>query len=641
MRPIARFAEEWLGRAGIVFDILLAVYLAINWLAPQTLFGAAVLIAAAIAGIWLLIRITRRILKAAVWRLRNRLLVTYVFIAVVPIALILSLVALGAYSLVNQLAVYLVTSELDRRIEALEDAARSMVEFPPERMAELAPRIAEVLVRGSSARLEILGIGKGARFRYPPDSTLVEPPAGWETTRGVLIRGTRPYLWSFSKSASSSLTVITPLTRELLAGLVPGLGVVDFGSLDSSSSVRADTDGSAVRTLPPPAFGFDREVLWFAAVPSAEWDRPGRVSTRYGIGVRTRLSAVLASVFNRGGDLAQGFLTILLVAGVIVFFVVEIVSLVLGAAMTRTITGAVHGLYEGTQKVTEGDFSHRIEVSGTDQLAELGHSFNRMTANIQRLLTVAKEKERLQSEIEIAREVQQQLFPREIPQTASWRITAVCQPASMVSGDYYDYAVLPDSRVVLAIGDVAGKGISAALLMASLQSALRSQLQVAGDSDSGSGLSTAVLVERINRQLYAATSPEKYATLFLGIYDPATGALTYTNGGHLPPAQIRSGRATRLEVTGTIVGAFQAAVYKENCVQIEPGDLLVAFTDGATESENSYDEMFGEDRLTELVARHAARSEEEIVQAVATGIREWTGSDELQDDLTLLLIRRL
>jgi sigma-B regulation protein RsbU (phosphoserine phosphatase) len=430
-----------------------------------------------------------------------------------------------------------------------------------------------------------------------------------------------------------------PLTRELLASLVPGLGVVDFGALDRSSPVRADTDGTAVRTLPPAMFGFDRELLWFATVPSAEWDKPGRMSNQYVVGVRTRLSAVLASVFNRGGDLLQSVLPGILLTGVVVFVVVEIVSLVLGVAMTRTITGAVHGLYEGTQKVTEGDFAHRIEVSGSDQLAELGHSFNRMTANIQRLLVVAKEKERLQSEVEIAREVQQQLFPSEIPQTAEWRITAACLPARMVSGDYYDYAVLPDSRVVLAIGDVAGKGISAALLMASLQSSLRSQLQVAADS--GAGLSTAVLVERINRQLYAATSPEKYATFFLGIYDPAIGVLTYTNAGHLPPVLIREGRATRLEVNGTIVGSFPSAAYGENHIPLERGDLLVGFTDGASEPENSYDEVFGEDRLAELVARHAGRSEEEIVQAVAAGIREWTGTDELQDDVTLLLIRRL
>src|SRR5262249_32075747 len=156
-----------------------------------------------------------------VWRLRNRLLVTYLFIAVVPIALILGLVALAASRFANQLAVYLITSELDRRIEALEGAAQSIVEFPPERMAELTPRIAEILGRGADPGLEILGRAKRAEFRYPTSSSLTEPPEGWMSTRGVLIRASKPYLWSYSKGTSSSLTVTMPLTRELLANLIP------------------------------------------------------------------------------------------------------------------------------------------------------------------------------------------------------------------------------------------------------------------------------------------------------------------------------------------------------------------------------------------------------------------------------------
>ena len=116
-------------------------------------------------------------------------------------------------------------------------------------------------------------------------------------------------------------------------------------------------------------------------------------------------------------------------------------------------------------------------MTGKDQLAELSRSFNQMTENLERLLVVAKEKERLQSEIEIAREVQGQLYPRTVPKTKSLRLSAICQPARMVSGDYYDYECIRDTQVALAIGDVAGKGISAALLMATLQSSLRTQLQ--------------------------------------------------------------------------------------------------------------------------------------------------------------------
>src|SRR5262249_15020985 len=153
---------------------------------------------------------------------------------------------------------------------------------------------------------------------------------------------------------------------------------------------------------------------------------------------------------------------------------VQLGSIVVGVSMTRAITGAVHELYEGTQRVKEGDFSHRIAVRGSDQLAELSLEFNRMTENLQRLIVVAKERERLISELKIARDVQSRLFPKADLALSSLRISGICHPAQQVSGDYYDFLRLEDASMAMAIGDVAGKGISAALLMATIQSAMRS-----------------------------------------------------------------------------------------------------------------------------------------------------------------------
>jgi sigma-B regulation protein RsbU (phosphoserine phosphatase) len=361
---------------------------------------------------------------------------------------------------------------------------------------------------------------------------------------------------------------------------------------------------------------------------------------------------VLSTVFNRKTDPTQQLFQWAVVAVAIVFLFVEMVSMIIGISMTRTITGAVHRLYEGTQKVMEGNFSHRIEVKGKDQLADLSESFNRMTENLERLLVVAKEKERLQSEVEIAREVQSQLYPRVVPQTRSLRLTAVCHPARMCSGDYYDYEVIRDSQVALAIGDVAGKGISAALLMATLQSSLRSQLQsaleIAATVGNGIGtssllplLSTSHLVSRLNNQLYAYTAPEKYATFCFGIFDEPTDIFTYTNAGHLPPLLVRDGVAERLDVNGTVVGAFPFAKYDESRVELKSRDLLVCYTDGITEPENEYGEMFGEERLIELIARSSHLNDEQIVEVVLESVREWTATDELQDDMTILLARRV
>ena len=316
------------------------------------------------------------------------------------------------------------------------------------------------------------------------------------------------------------------------------------------------------------------------------------------------------------------------------------VSLVAGIQLSRTITGAVHELYEGTLHVKEADFSYRIPVKGNDQLAELNSSFNTMTENLGRLLVVAKEKERLESELEIAREVQNQLFPKDVPYVKTLELKGVCHPARMVSGDYYDFMPLPNDGLAFAIGDVAGKGISAALLMATIQSTMRMQL-TARDGEAPHVLSTAYMVSTLNRQLYATTAPEKYATFYFAMYDEANHALTYTNAGHLAPMILRGGAFQMMESTGTVVGAFPFATYEEKTVTLEHGDVLMAYTDGIVEPENAYGEMFGEDRLKDLLVKYARADSAEIIALTMEAVVLWTGSSELQDDMTMVLARRI
>jgi phosphoserine phosphatase RsbU/P len=578
---------RWIGSAGVACVVLLVAYAVSGWIAPRSGFRLVLEIAFIVAALWLAIRLLRLIARQALWRLRHRLIVTYLFIAGVPLLLIIGLAALAGYMLVYQLSAYLVTTELHRRIDGI--------------------------TASSGATLPV--------------------PAGGFPTRGVLQREGNFYLFSTAKTPQGDVIVTVPLTREYLAGLVPSLGLVGIDQ-------PAKTPSKAMRAapaLPPPVNQFDTEVVWFATEPAFDWSTPGRTSDLE-LAVLTRVSAVLSTVFNRKTDVAQEILEFFLIAGLVVFALVEIICAIIGVVMTRNITGAVHHLSEGTQRIMQGDFSHRIEVRGKDQLAELGVSFNRMTENLAHLLTVAKEKERLQSEIEIAREVQNQLYPRLTPQTKSLRLTAICRPARIVSGDYYDYECIRDTHVALAIGDVAGKGISAALLMATLQSSLRTQLN---NSNGPGPLSAARLVSQLNQYLYANTSPEKFTTLCLGLYDEADSSFIYTNGGNVQPALVRGSTAHRLDVNGTVVGAFPFAEYSESRIALEPDDLLVFFTDGVTEPENEFGEMFGEERFLDLVVRNAHLGEDDIVHAVIESVRAWTGSDELQDDMTLLLARRV
>ena len=631
---------------GIAFLAFLVLYFLVDALAPNSLWRFVAGLGAIVTGFWVAIRMLRMAAKQAIWRLRNRLLVTYLFIAVVPILLIVVLAAGGAEFLARQLAVYLVTSELDRRVENLQAASESVEQAAPIDRLGVVRGMVDLFYLKRYPGIEV-SLHDGAHtFRYPPGASLVPPPVGWSDVSGPLVRDRKFYLWSYRKTEWGDITITVPLTREFLEGLVPNLGVVDL--LESNTSRAVFGPGSSkTRRLPAAVNRFDNEFLWYATLPMGDWDKPA-TERRGLLVVRSRTSAVLNAVFNRKTDIVQGALQIGLIAGVVVFFIVEITSLIIGVAMTRTITSAVHRLYRGTQRMIEGDFSHRIDVTGHDQLAELSRSFNSMTENLERLLVVAKEKERLQSEIEIAREVQNQLYPRVVPTTRTLRLTAICQPARMVSGDYYDYECIRDSQLALAIGDVAGKGISAALLMATLQSSLRTQLQnwmevaaAAGNGSSIKTVSTSHVVSRLNNQLHAYTSSEKYATFCLGVFDEPTAAFTYTNAGHLPPVLVREGVGHRLDVNGTVVGAFPFSIYGESRVEMKSGDLLVFFTDGITEPENEYGEMFGEDRLVDLIARNAHRTEPEIIDLVLSGVHQWTASEELQDDMTILMARRV
>ena len=216
----------------------------------------------------------------------------------------------------------------------------------------------------------------------------------------------------------------------------------------------------------------------------------------------------------------------------------------------------------------------------------------------------------------------------------------------MVSGDYYDYQELGGKRLAFAIGDVAGKGISAALLMATLQAALRAQMtqyQPVRENECNNlpEIDVAKLVSALNKQIFAYTSPEKYATFFFALFDEKSRTLTYTNAGHLSPLLIRNGDVLSLDTNGTVVGAFPFSKYDESCLTLTPGDLLVCYTDGITEPENAYGEEFGEERLIDLVKKHAHREDHEIVGIVLDAVRSWTGTAELFDDMTLLLAREV
>jgi sigma-B regulation protein RsbU (phosphoserine phosphatase) len=638
--------DFWRRLSGIdkTFFVLLIVYAALSATGVAPLGRSLVGLAVVFAGLLALFGLVRRTVKGAIWRLRNRLIAAYVLIAVVPVVLILMLFGLAAYAVIGQMAVYLVNTELRQRGNAVlrqaAGLARNPVAQDPERglnrfsdfMRDLFP---EYEMRASGTR----------ELRFPPTSTLEHPPAGWPSRSRDLIlrevdappepgqtqprRETRLFVWAYVDTNNEKVTVVAPVTHDVLAGLAPGIGDVNFIPLM----------GHPERShVPPPKNAFDFQITGYIPVSVPYWESPDRKPMDVLLVVTSRISTVLGMVFQKG-DWADKALSIFAAVGIL-FLVMELVSLIAGIKISRTITGAVHELYEGTQHVKEADFSYRIPVQGNDQLAELSQSFNTMTENLGKLIVVAKEKERLESELAIAREVQNQLFPKDVPFTRTLELKGVCNPARMVSGDYYDFMALGENALAFAIGDVAGKGISAALLMATIQSTMRTQLSTTNGTGPA-GLSTAKLVANLNRQLYATTAPEKYATFYFAIYDDATHALRYTNAGHLAPIVVRGNDLSLLDSTGTVVGAFPIARYTEKTVEMQRGDMLVAYTDGIVEPENAYGEMFGEERLKDLVVKYTKADSAEIIARTMEAVNQWTGAGELQDDMTMVVARRL
>ncbi len=613
----------------LLFVALLALDLALQWFRLASGFATLLSFILVILGVVLAVRFIRRGLREAIWRLRNRLIVTYLFIAVVPIVLLLALAALGTYMVAGQMAVYLVTSELNRRDNELDGPSRFLLQAKPEARAAILRQMGPMIEEGLPG-FEAVASGEHP-FHYPENSSLGLPQADWKRHAGYFYRDGRFYCFSLASSAAGKVFMMAPIDAGLLGRLVPGIGLISLSRIFGGRE-RNQVAGA----VPAPRGFWDFETTWLGFVPFVPWNSPGSEQTAY-MGIQTRPSSVLGVLFDtRSDDLPLALVFFLAVSGLLL--IVLVLSGVIGVSLTRTITGAVHDLYEGTTRIARGDFAYRIPVKGNDQLAALGTSFNNMTTRLESLVAVAKEKERLQSEVEIASDVQSQLFPRSAPAMRTIELFGKCHPARMVSGDYYDYLCLPNGNLAVAIGDVAGKGISAALLMASIQSIMRTQLAAGGHNGV---FSTSTLVAMLNRQLYASTAPEKYATFFFGMYDENSRILTYTNAGHLPPLLLHNGSATLLEVTGTVVGAFPSVRYGEESIRIDSGDILIAYTDGITEPENDYGEEFGTDRLAATALQHRSAGPCEIVDKLMDAVILWSTAPELPDDMTVVMARGL
>jgi phosphoserine phosphatase RsbU/P len=254
---------------------------------------------------------------------------------------------------------------------------------------------------------------------------------------------------------------------------------------------------------------------------------------------------------------------------------------------------------------------------------------------LENLTTEITQRERISREIEIAREVQERLFPQSYPDVPGVDLAGYCRPAQAVGGDYYDFFVLDDGRLALALGDISGKGISAALLMASLRASLRSIASLQQND-------LASLIHRVNNLVYESSTTNRYATFFYAEYDPNTRLLTFVNAGHNPPYILRKGQAIPLEATGMVVGLLPNAEYAQATILMRAGDVLLAFTDGVSEAMNHQEEEWGEERMV-ATAQHllnqpdSAPTAQQLTDAIVIAADKFTSGAPQHDDMTLLI----
>jgi sigma-B regulation protein RsbU (phosphoserine phosphatase) len=642
------------------------------------------------------------------WRLRNRLIVTYVFIGVTPVVLLVGLALGSFYLFAGQFATFIVTTGLNSELRSLASANSAIAHEIASGLNQGKQDQSAVLesLRRSDpawADREVYAFVDGKAVLSSNPQPNAAPPAIPKylknSFRDVVRDGNHLYLRAAEAMAvgNKKLVVLSsePLDRNLLQDLSKNLGEVTLYAtgitlskveqrqntgaiIRKSGEDQAHTSVSVTKpegdyvldtgktgpiptytagSVPPPERSFDRQVTFPTVVSVVNWDT-GENFQPIAITVQTRMSMLYDRLFSSLGAFAPTAEIILLVMAVF-FAIIELIALYIGTRLTRTITKAVAQLYDATKHINSGDFRHRIPVRSSDQIATLANSFNSMTASIEQLIEEQKQKQRLENELAIAQEVQAQLFPREISQVQSLEVHGFCRPARTVSGDYYDFLKVGTDKLLLAVGDISGKGISAALLMATIHSAvraysmegiplLREPAAVGARSGSrfslpsgppGAEVSPSTLLGLLNHQLYESTPSEKYATLFLSLYDGEQHRMTYSNGGHLPPiVMAENGTVRRLEQGGTVVGLFDGMSYEEGEIQLRKGEIFVAFSDGVTEPENDFGE-FGEGRLIDLLRENRDLPLARITEIVTAAVDDWIGANEQPDDVTLVLAR--
>jgi serine phosphatase RsbU (regulator of sigma subunit) len=589
--------------------------------------------------------------------LKRRFLVNYVLIRSIPSILATLTLLLVIYFAIGVSQATRAREAFERTLARADASAQALLLDP--RLARAGPEAIGVL---GSARAWLGPAGTGAhvvlrRASGGPVATAGTPQAllaahaaaiAW---RGTIEADSVVYLIAHRVGApdsSRSLDVYVPLDTTLLSQVARSIGVrinlgVDRQYFPSGEQVRIP---DLTRRSPAPvarsgAPAGERSVfLGRSYLPLGPWagvaagERAGALVLELR-GTRSLLALSLARV--TGWLFSNSLMLILLVLLITVIGFIEGLAVRTGRNVVRSIEEEVDSLREAATRFGAGQLEHRIPVRGKDELSALAGSFNEIAASLERQRRELIEKERLDEDLEVALAIQRRFLPQRPPEVAGLDVAGISVPSREVGGDLFHYLELPGGRLAVALGDVSGKSVPAALIMSNVMAALRAEVQHEAEVEKS--------MERVNRLLAEQIEPGRFVTLFYGIVDPAAGRLRYTNAGHNPPLRISAaGEVSWLREGGLPLGVEADSRYPAAECPLERGDLLVVYSDGVTEAEgpgvDGRPPLFGEHRLVEVTAASGTRSAAAVVEALLAAVKAFAGDRPQADDVTLVVVRR-
>jgi sigma-B regulation protein RsbU (phosphoserine phosphatase) len=660
-----------------------------SWLEAIDMVGSLALLFAIAYGLTrLAVWAKRRLL----WRVRRKLILSYVFVGVVPALLVITFFLLAGLILAFNISSYLVQS----RVRNLTDQARFLAQTTLLEVQRSATpdAIAEALERkqaSSETRYPFLSMAlvpvkdvtckaAGARPARTLPSTLpvvagpwthLSPPSslpkwiGCDGFSGIIAyhapgeNGDDAPDTRLVMRAVALPEVTTPTWAVVLD--MPMTEVIEQ-RIQQETGIRIGEISAFVARGPQPVIGRAiekrnreaddgpalsmRQARWVVFLDHVDWPTGEPQSASVAILLNTWEIYDKISVVSPTGlgptNLGQLLLLVLGVVGVL-FLIIQFVALVIGFVLARQITGAVHDLFTGTQHVRAGNFGHQIPVRARDQLGELAESFNLMTTEVTTLLGEMAEKGRLEQEMFAAREIQQKLLPTGPLKVTGLAVTAFCEPAREVAGDYFDFLPITDTMVGLLIADVAGKGLAAGLYMAQLKVIVQSLSRLHHEPKE--------FLTAVNKVVSANLDGKSFITMSYGVIDVERREMTFARAGHCPlihvpanqPAGMRKSRM--LTPDGLVVGlqiddgTMFESLLQEQTIALAPGDLVVWFTDGIPETMNEAFDCFGEQRLAQVVEQYAHLPFEQLRSYILAELRAFAGGADQHDDMTMILMK--